>query len=59
VTRSKEVKEVVLVPDDQSKTTWIGTNLSNKLEDALVSFLREHFNIFAWKFADMPACLGS
>ena len=42
-TKSKEVKEVVLVPDNQSKTARI------------VSFLREHVDMFAWKLADMPS----
>ena len=53
-TKSKEVKEVALVPGDQSKTTRIGAVLDPKSEDALVSFLWEHVDVFAWKHADMP-----
>ena len=29
-TKSKEVKEVVLVPGDQSKTAWMGADLDPK-----------------------------
>jgi hypothetical protein len=29
-TKSKEVKEVILIPGDQSKTARIGTNLGDK-----------------------------
>ena len=53
-TKSKEVKEVVLVPGDRSKTAQIRANLDPELEDALINFLREHVNVFAWKPIDMP-----
>jgi hypothetical protein len=52
-TKSKEVKEVVLVPGNQSKTAWIRTNLSDKYKDTLISFLRNHIDIFTWKPTDM------
>ncbi|XP_066374886.1 uncharacterized protein [Miscanthus floridulus] len=54
-TKSREFKEVVLVPGDQSKTARIGANLDP--EDALVSFLREHVDVFAWKPMDMLGVL--
>jgi hypothetical protein len=53
-TKSKEVKEVNLVLGDSSKTARIGASLDPKKEDALISFLREHVDIFAWKPVDMP-----
>jgi len=52
-TKSKEVKEVALIPGDQSKTARIEAGLEPKLEDALISFLREHVDVFTWKPADM------
>jgi len=51
-TKSREFKEVVLIPGNQSKTARIGANLDP--EDALVSFLWEHVDVFAWKPTDMP-----
>ena len=45
---------MVLVPGDRSKTAQIRANLDPELEDALINFLREHVNVFAWKPTDMP-----
>jgi hypothetical protein len=52
--KSKETKEVELVPGDKSKTARIGATLDPKKEDMLISFLRENVSMFAWKPADMP-----
>jgi len=48
---------VVLIPDDQSKTTRIRADLYPKLEDTLVSFLREHVDVYAWKPMGMLSML--
>jgi hypothetical protein len=45
--KSKETKEVELVPGDKSKMACIGATLDPKLEDALISFLRENVSVFA------------
>jgi hypothetical protein len=44
---------VELVAGDAAKTTSIGTNLSPKYESALVEFLCENWDIFAWQPSDM------
>jgi hypothetical protein len=49
-----QVKPIDLGTGDSRKTTMIGAGLDPKLEDALVSFLRDNRDIFAWKPADMP-----
>jgi hypothetical protein len=45
-----QVKAIDLWIGNNSKTTIIGAGQ----EDALVSFLRANWDIFAWKLADMP-----
>ena len=52
-TKSKKEKEVAFVPGDQSKTDQIGASLEPKYEDMLVSFLREHVDVFTWKPTDI------
>jgi hypothetical protein len=48
-----DTKQVELVAGDAAKTTSIRTNLSPKLEDALIEFLHENRDIFAWQPSDM------
>jgi hypothetical protein len=48
------LKMIQLQEGDSSKTAIIGVGLEEKLELALVSFLRANRDIFAWKQADMP-----
>lgn len=43
-----------LKTSDPSKTVIIGSNLSSKQEDKLVTFLCANSDIFAWKYSDMP-----
>lgn len=38
---------------DSSKHVRIRTTLSNKQESALISFLKNNHDVFAWKLADM------
>ena len=52
-TAAIETKPVELVVGDASKVTAIGTNLDPKYESALVEFLHENRDIFAWQPADM------
>src|SRR3954467_11976244 len=48
------MKKVDFVPCDTSKQFIIGTELSDKKESALIEFLRENRDVFAWKPSDMP-----
>jgi hypothetical protein len=48
-----DIKQVELVARDAAKTTSIGTNLSPKLESALIEFLHENWDIFAWQPSNM------
>jgi hypothetical protein len=47
-------KTIPLSPDEPSKVAHVGNNLDPKHELALVKFLQENRDIFAWKPADMP-----
>ena len=47
-------KTIVLWDDEPHKTTVIGTSLDPASKGALTSFLRENFDIFAFKPSDMP-----
>ncbi|XP_010239164.1 uncharacterized protein LOC104584991 [Brachypodium distachyon] len=52
--KNADTKEVQIHPTDPSKTAIISTSLSPAKESALVEFLRERWEIFAWVPADMP-----
>ncbi|KAK1617808.1 hypothetical protein QYE76_023325 [Lolium multiflorum] len=51
--RTKETKDIVLDPAYPERTIRIGAGLNEALESALVSFLRENRNIFAWSTDDL------
>jgi hypothetical protein len=51
--KSKETKEVDLVPGDKTKTARIEAGLDPKMEDTLISFLRKNISVFVWKPTDM------
>ncbi|KAI4971341.1 hypothetical protein ZWY2020_002255 [Hordeum vulgare] len=51
---TEDTKTVDFVPGDSSKQFTIGTGLDPKLESALIEFIRENRDIFAWKPPDMP-----
>ena len=55
--RSRLVQELESIKlDDQhpEHAIQIGTQLPGCLQDELISFLREHKNIFAWSHVHMP-----
>ena len=60
VIEEKEVNEiealetVVLVKDETTKTTRIGTTLSPRMRTRLVQFLKENLDVFTWSHEDMP-----
>ena len=49
-----ETKLVDFVPGDSSQQFSISANLDPKYESALIEFIRENRDIFAWKPSDMP-----
>ena len=49
-----ETKLVDFVPRDSSKQFSISANMDPKKESALIEFIRENRDIFAWKPSDMP-----
>ncbi|XP_057757888.1 uncharacterized protein LOC130976943 [Arachis stenosperma] len=44
----------VLLTDDPMKFTFVGTSTDTEEREALVTFLRENADLFAWTPADMP-----
>jgi hypothetical protein len=48
-----DTRRVDLIEGDSSRQVIIGTALSPKYESALIEFLRENRDIFAWKPSDM------
>ena len=49
------VREVQLDPEgDKDKIVKVGVILTPKSEGALVDFLRDNSDVFAWKPSDMP-----
>ena len=49
-----DTKLVDFVPGDSSKQFSISANLDPKSESALIEFIHENRDIFAWKPSDMP-----
>ena len=50
----EDMKNMLHDTANASKCVRIRAQLSNKQESALVSFLKDNHNIFAWKPTDMP-----
>jgi hypothetical protein len=51
---TQDSKKIQVYPTDPNKTTSIEVNLDPIYESALVEFLRERWEIFAWCLSDMP-----
>ncbi|KAL5546086.1 hypothetical protein UlMin_005773 [Ulmus minor] len=49
----EELTEVPLFDDEPEKTCKIGSALTGKFKEDLVTFLREHRDVFAWSHEDM------
>jgi hypothetical protein len=47
-------KMILLSMEEPSKVAHVGNNLDPKYELALIKFLHDNRDIFAWKPADMP-----
>ena len=45
---------VILIENETTKTTRIGTTLSPDMRTKLIQFLKENLDVFAWSHEDMP-----
>ncbi|KAI3451426.1 hypothetical protein Pfo_008091, partial [Paulownia fortunei] len=45
---NEELINIELIPGDETRTTRIGTQLSQELTDGMTQFLRNNIDIFAW-----------
>uniref|UniRef100_A0A2N9EWZ5 Integrase catalytic domain-containing protein n=1 Tax=Fagus sylvatica TaxID=28930 RepID=A0A2N9EWZ5_FAGSY len=50
---TEELEEIVLIEDNEKKTTRIGTSMTKEIQDSIVRFLRENADVFAWSHDDM------
>ncbi|XP_051221267.1 uncharacterized protein [Lolium perenne] len=50
---AKDTKDIVLDPEQLERTVRIGAGLSKKSKSALIDFLHENRNIFAWSTDDL------
>lgn len=50
----EELTSIQLDPKDSTKTTKTGAMLSSELKEALVKFLKDNSDVFAWSHKDMP-----
>ena len=55
----EKLEMVELAEGSPPKTTQIGTNLSPRTKEEIVSFLKNNLDIFAWSHEDMPGILAS
>ena len=55
----EKLETIELVEGSPPKTTQIGTNLSPRTKEGVVSFLKNNLDIFAWSHEDMPGILAS
>ena len=49
----EELTEVPLFDNEPGKTCKIGSALTGQFKEDLITFLREHHNVFAWSHEDM------
>ncbi|XP_030936445.1 uncharacterized protein LOC115961642 [Quercus lobata] len=55
----EKLETVELAEGSPPKTTQIGTNLSPRMKEEIVSFLKNNLDIFAWSHEDMPGIPAS
>jgi hypothetical protein len=49
----KEIEEINLSENRESKYVHIGANLTSEMRFELINFLRSYVDVFAWSYADM------
>jgi hypothetical protein len=50
---TEELEEIVLIEDNEKKTTKIGTSMTKEIRYLIVSFLRKNADVFKWSHDDM------
>ena len=55
----KKLETIELVEGSPAKTTQIGTNLSPKMKEGIINFLKDNLDVFAWSDKDMPGIRAS
>ena len=50
----EDLISVSICATDPTKTVKVGSNLSKEQIERLITFLREHHDVFAWSHSDMP-----
>ena len=55
----KKLETIELVEGSPAKTTQIGTNLSPKMKEGIINFLKDNLDVFAWSDKDMPGIPAS
>ena len=51
----EKLETIKLVEGDLTKTTHIGTSLSTKTREEIVSFFKDNLDVFTWSHEDMPS----
>ena len=51
----EDLISVSICATDPTKTVKLGSKLSEKLREKLITFLREYHDVFAWSHSDMPS----
>ena len=49
----EKLETIKLVEGSPAKTTQIGTNLSPKMKEGIINFLKDNLDVFAWSHEDM------
>ena len=55
----EKLEMIELVEGSPKKTTQIGTNLSPRIKEGVINFLKDNLNVFAWSHEDMPGIPAS
>ena len=50
----EKLETIELVEGSLAKTTQVRANLSTKMKEGIINFLKDNLNVFAWSHEDMP-----
>ena len=50
----EKLETIELVEGSPKKTTQIGTNLSPRIKEGIINFLKDNLDVFAWSHEDVP-----
>ena len=55
----EKLETIELVEGSPAKMTQIGTNLSPKMKEGIINFLKDNLDVFAWSHEDIPGIPAS